>query len=75
MDKEKQNNKGRGNMNLNELVAKNNQKIFNIAERNTVRNEDGLTVVKKDDPWRREDDVPLRPFVGSKKQKRRLVQV
>ncbi|HDR4520603.1 TPA: hypothetical protein QCQ26_005181 [Bacillus cereus] len=57
---------GKKIMNLSDVVARNRDKLLRIAERNTHRNEDGLTVVKKDDPWRREDEHPRRPVIESR---------
>lgn len=41
-------------MTLQEVLAKKRDKLFNAAEKNTKRNEDGLTTVDKNDPWRHE---------------------
>ncbi|TWJ39206.1 hypothetical protein CHCC5027_2685 [Bacillus paralicheniformis] len=38
---------------LSELTDKQRLKLAEIAEENTKRSEEGLTVIKKDDEWRR----------------------
>lgn len=38
-----------------DFLTKNANKIRQIAEKNTVRNKDGLVVITKDDSWRNED--------------------
>jgi aspartyl aminopeptidase len=39
-----------------EFIEKNKEKIRKIAEANTKKNQDGLTVISKDDPWRKETE-------------------
>jgi len=39
-----------------EIIKKNKEKIQKIAEENTKRNQDGLPVISKDDPWRKETE-------------------
>lgn len=38
-----------------EFITENASKIRQIAEKNTVKNKDGLVVITKDDSWREED--------------------
>jgi hypothetical protein len=40
--------------NFTDFLDKNKEKIRKVAESNTVRNEDGLPVITKQDPWRKE---------------------
>lgn len=47
--------KGDKKMNLQDIFNANRKELNQLAERNTKRNEDGRTVVRKDDPWRNED--------------------
>ncbi len=42
---------------LKEVVKRNRSKLHKIAEKNTVRNENGLTVLQKDDVWREDDSL------------------
>jgi hypothetical protein len=37
---------------IKKIVATNKQILKEIAEQNTKRNEDGLTVIREDDEWR-----------------------
>jgi len=39
-----------------EFVTKNKILIHSIANSNTIKNEDGKTVVPKNDPWRNENE-------------------
>ena len=39
-----------------EVIKKNKEKIQKIAEANTIRNQDGLPVISKNDPWRKETE-------------------
>lgn len=41
---------------FDELLAKHGAKIYELAEKNTVRNADGQTVISRDDPWFYEDE-------------------
>lgn len=52
---------------LKDVVRKNSNKLYNIALKNTKRNEDGLTVVEKGDTWRDEDEKPERYQLSRKK--------
>lgn len=45
--------------NFNDFLEKNKDKIRNLTESNTKRNEDGLPVITKDDPWRQEKEWDL----------------
>jgi hypothetical protein len=47
--------KGEKKMNLQDVFNNNKSKLSKLAEKNTKRNEDGLTVVDKNDEWRTED--------------------
>lgn len=38
-------------MNWNDFINANREKIFRLAEENTVRNSDGRTVISCDDTW------------------------
>lgn len=38
------------------FIEKNKEKIKKIAEANTKKNKDGLTVLDKNDPWREETE-------------------
>jgi hypothetical protein len=38
--------------NLKDVFESNREKILELAEKNTKRNEDGLTIIEKNDPWR-----------------------
>ncbi len=40
---------------LKDVVKRNRSKLHEIAEKNTVRNNDGLPVASKNDPWREDD--------------------
>lgn len=39
-----------------EVIKKHKEAILKIAKANTKKNEDGLTVIEKDDPWRNETE-------------------
>jgi hypothetical protein len=39
-----------------DFVRDNKEKIYKIAEANTVRNKEGAPVITKDDPWRNESE-------------------
>lgn len=39
-----------------EFVRANKDKLYELAEKNTVRNADGQTVISRDDPWFYEDE-------------------
>jgi selenophosphate synthetase-related protein len=39
-----------------EFLATNKEKIRHITEANSIKNEDGLIVIAKDDPWRKETE-------------------
>jgi hypothetical protein len=39
-----------------EFLEKNKEKISKIIESNTKRNENGIPVITKDDPWRQEKE-------------------
>lgn len=41
---------------FDELLVKHGAKIYELAEKNTVRNADGQTVISRDDPWFYEDE-------------------
>lgn len=48
---------------MNEVKKAN---LWKVAEKNTKRNSDGLTVISKDDPWREEsewDEITVHPKV------------
>jgi hypothetical protein len=47
--------KGEKKMNLQDVFNNNKSKLSKLAEKNTKRNKDGLTVVDKNDEWRTED--------------------
>lgn len=38
------------------VIKKNKEKLMDIANINTKKNQDGLTVISKDDPWREETE-------------------
>lgn len=40
---------------LKDVVKRNKIKLHKLAEKNTVRNVNGLTVASKDDVWREDD--------------------
>ena len=42
--------------NFEEFVRANKQIIFELAEKNTVRNKNGDAVISRDDPWFYEDE-------------------
>lgn len=42
--------------NFNDFLAKNKDKIRKVTESNTKRNENGVPVITKDDPWRKETE-------------------
>lgn len=42
--------------NFEEFVKANKQIIFELAEKNTVRNQNGDAVISRDDPWFYEDE-------------------
>lgn len=42
--------------NFAEFVEKNRAKIYALAEKNTLRNQNGSTVISRDDPWFYEDE-------------------
>ena len=46
--------KERSNM-LKDVAKRHRSRLQAEAKKNTVRNEDGLTVIQKDDPWREDD--------------------
>ncbi|OON81574.1 hypothetical protein BU230_08995 [Klebsiella pneumoniae] len=52
--------KGKKNMKLSDVFAKHKETLFEVAKQNTVSDEQGRTVVTKDDPWHLEDDYPRR---------------
>lgn len=39
-----------------EFIENNKDVIRKIADSNTKKNQDGLTVIEKDDPWREESE-------------------
>lgn len=41
---------------FSKFLQKNRSKIRQIAEANTTKNKDGVTVLAKDDPWRTENE-------------------
>ncbi len=41
---------------LKDVARKHGNKLYQLARENSKRNEDGITVVEKNDPWRNEDD-------------------
>lgn len=41
---------------LKDVATKHRNQLFKIAQKNVKRNEDGLTVIEKDDPWRDDED-------------------
>lgn len=53
--------KERGKM-LKDVVKRNRSKLHEIAEKNTVRNNDGLPVASKNDPWREDESNLERNF-------------
>lgn len=53
--------KERGKM-LKDVVKRNRSKLHEIAEKNTVRNSDGLPVASKNDPWREDESNLERNF-------------
>lgn len=42
--------------NLKEFIKQNKNKIYTIAEQNTIRNKKGQTTISKDDPWFNENE-------------------
>ena len=42
-------------MSGNDFINVNREKIYKLAEKNTVRNSDGRTVISRDDPWFHDD--------------------
>lgn len=45
---------------LKDVVKRNRSKLHEIAEKNTVRNSNGLPVASKNDPWREDDKLTER---------------
>ena len=41
---------------LKDFLDKNKEKIYSLAEQNTVRNSKGQTTISKSDPWFQEDE-------------------
>lgn len=44
------------NKSFTEFVKKNKEKVYRLAEQNTVRNSKGQVVITKDDPWHDENE-------------------
>lgn len=42
--------------NFNDFLIKNKDKIRRITESNTKRNQNGIPIITKDDPWRKETE-------------------
>ena len=42
--------------NFKTFIEKNKEKIRKISENNTKRNENGLPVITRDDPWRKDTE-------------------
>jgi hypothetical protein len=59
---------------FNDFLEKNKDKIRKIAESNTKRNQNGVPVITKDDPWRKETSFLLYlHFKNSKQKARRFI--
>lgn len=57
------------NNTIKNVSSKHRSKLHEIAENNTIRNSDGLTVLPKDDVWR-EDDAIENVFIKRANEKR-----
>jgi hypothetical protein len=53
--------KGNEMDNFKEFLEKNKEKIYKITESNTKRNENGIPIITKDDPWRQEKEWDSMP--------------
>ena len=47
--------KGRGKM-LKDVVKRHRSKLHELAQKNTLRDENGLPLSAKNDPWRNDDE-------------------
>ena len=43
-------------LSLKQFIKQNKEKVYSVAEQNTVRNSKGQTTISKDDPWFYEDE-------------------
>lgn len=59
--------KERGKM-LKDVVSNNKTKLHQMAEKNTVRNESGIPISKKDDPWREDEADSEQSFFYSSEE-------
>lgn len=64
--------KGRSKM-LKSVLNRHRDKLHKIAEKNTVRNENGFTVASKNDPWREDETDSDETFRQSYRKQGMLV--